>query len=86
MIADLFQLLAAILGFLGFIGLTTYYSMDRDTKRTIRKSMRALDNRRYFRVEHVVYFVVKLGQNRKALLLAFCGCYMGYLIFKMMGV
>ena len=86
MFAEFSKVLAACLGLLSVIGLTTYYSLDKDTVRVIRRSMRALNQHRYFRYEHLVYFIAKLGQLRLRLLVLTAASYLVHTFFSIMGV
>lgn len=86
MFAEFSKVLAACLGLLSVIGLTTYYSLDKDTVRVIRRSMRALNQHQYFRYEHLVYFIAKLGQRRFLLLALTAASYLVHTLFSIMGV
>lgn len=86
MFAEISRLFAMVFGLASVIGLTTYYSIDKDTVRVIRKSIRALNRQKYFRFEHLLYLVVKAGQRRTHLLALTVVSYLIHLFFTFLGV
>ena len=86
MFAEASKIVAVVLGVSSFIGLTTYYSINKDTASIIRRSIRALSQNRYFRYEHLIYLVVKAGQKRSQLLALTAISYLIHLIFNFLGV
>lgn len=86
MFAELFKFVTMILGAASVIGLTSFYSIDKDTALVIRRSVRALARNQYFRYEHLVYLIVKAGQKRTQLLALTLASYLVHLIFIFLGV
>lgn len=86
MFTEISKLLTMAFGFACVIGLTTYYSIDKDSIRIIRKSIRALNQKQYFRVEHLLYLVVKAGQRRTFLLILTLISYVVHLLFYFLGI
>jgi hypothetical protein len=86
MFADLSKFIAVSMGVWSVIGLTTFYSIDKDTALVIRRSMRALSRNQYLRYEHVIYFIVKTGQKRIQLLGFTLFSYFIHLIFIFVGI
>jgi hypothetical protein len=86
MISNVFKILTVAFFWMSVVGITTYYSIDKDTVRIIRKSIRALNKRQYFKFEHLLYLVVKAGQLRVKLLIITFSCLLMYLFLIFLGV
>lgn len=82
MVSEFLRMLSIFVGVLCFIGFTTFYSIDKDTRGVIRRSIRYLEANRFIRYEHLVYLIAKLGQNRIHLLVATISLYILHIIIK----
>jgi hypothetical protein len=86
MLSEISKLLSVGFGIAFFVGLTTYYSMNTDTARVVRRSIRALNRKQYFRYEHLVYLIVKTGQLRAQLFGGAVLSYVMHLFLNFLGI
>lgn len=86
MFAELSKLITVVLGITSVIGLTTFYSINKDTASVIRRSIRALNLSQYLCYEHLIYLIVKTGQKRVQLLALTIVSYLIQLIFTFIGI